>query len=107
MPIYHQGGTAILPSPAVHPGVITKVVRAGSIQYAFNTFWPEKMPGPKLAFAEVVAPKKSENPLANPRFPLHGLIARATQEAKYYRKLSSEMWIDHEDDDEDSLDELA
>ena len=89
MPIYHQGGAAVLPSPAVHPGVISTVVKAGSVQYAYNVFWPEKTQNPKASFVEIAALKHSDNPLANPRVPLHGLIARATHEANYMKSLST------------------
>jgi hypothetical protein len=86
MPIYHQGGSAVLPAPGQMPGVVSNVIKAGSVQYAFNVFWPEKKtaglePVMELTDLAVPRPLRRKNPLGNPEFPMHGLIARATQEA--------------------------
>jgi len=80
MPIYQQG--AATSNAASKPGVATKVVLAGSVRYSFSVFWPNKTAAQmKVGFADIIAPNLSNNPLYNPNAPLHGLIARATQQA--------------------------
>ena len=82
MPIYHKGGSSALLTAGglAQPGVMTRVVKAGALQYEYKVMWPDKVQdGAKIEFTDIIVPHASANPLGNPRYPLHGMIARATQ----------------------------
>jgi len=80
MPIYHQGGSSVVPLPTERLSGITNVVTAGASRYSYQVYWADhKHKAPLINFSKIeVAKKISKNPLAHPRIPLHGLIAKAT-----------------------------